>query len=186
MKLFGSRTCFIIATIAWGLFGLFPGFWFVFVTCVFESQDGFQKLLYGACGEAVRTGAGSCDSLHWPLLCIILVEAFAIVGRNLFVTPDAPRVRRLWLNAIFIALLAPAVGASLSFTWHLLRYIRVMGMTPARTMGELFALFAFAVPIFCTARWSLNTRAANKIGISQQALSGQIAKLEAYYAAMEG
>ncbi len=162
MKLFGSRTCFIIATIVWGLFALFP-VWLLFLECIFASQEGFHVLIYGANQEMVYPNTDLCDNLHLALFCIIMVEAFAIAGRNLFVKSDALRVWRLSLNAIFIVLLAPAVGASLSFAWDLLHYIRVMGMTPARRTGELFALFAFAVPIFSTARWLINTRAANKV-----------------------
>jgi hypothetical protein len=162
MKLFGSRFCFIIAAIVWGLFGLFP-VWLLFCGCIFAAQEGFHVLIHGASKEMVYPNTDLCDNLHLTLFCIIMVEAFVIVGRNLFVKSDSRRAWRLTLNAIFIALLAPAVGASLSFAWDLLHYIRVMGMTPARRTGELVALFAFAVPIFSTARWLINTRAANKV-----------------------
>ena len=105
------------------------------------------------------TAGGALDQsgLTKLIYCILVLELFAVLGRNLIITLSCRRTWRVGVNVIFLVAFVLPFMMSVLCAWELSRYIAVMGVTPNRILGVRYLILFMFTPLFCAVRWHIGS-----------------------------
>ena len=132
-------------------------------------HDGIQGIFSGRFFSEYRFdviyGCGAFDQggLAKLVICIFVMESFAMLGYGLSVSISRPRWWRIVCIAIVMAFFVVPVGMNLLYSWELARYIAVMGVTPNRIVGALLSVLFLFVPMACLAGCFIGVKSARRI-----------------------
>ena len=102
-------------------------------------------------------GAFDQSGLTKLMFCILVLELFAVLGRNLFITLSCQRTWRVGVNVIFLVVFVLPFMMSVLCAWELSRYIAVMGVTHNRILGVRYLILFLFTPLFCAVRWCVGS-----------------------------
>ena len=110
-------------------------------------------------------GCGAFDQggLAKLIICIFVLESFAVLGYGLSVSISRPRWCRMVCIALILAFFVAPVGMNILYSWELARYIAVMGVTPKRIEGALLSVLFFFVPMACLAGCFIGVKSIRRI-----------------------
>ena len=132
-------------------------------------HDGIQGILSGRFFSEYRfdviyrCGAFDQGGLAKLVICIFIMESFAVLGYGLSVSISRPRWWRMVCISMVLAFFVAPVGMNLLYSWELARYIAVMGVTPKRIDGALLSVLFLFVPMACLAGCFMGVKSTKRI-----------------------